>query len=329
MQSNTTRYFLFLSLIWIAVSFGCTGPFFTSQTQPTTIEDKHFIIVTVSSDDTLTSLAKTYLNDEKKAWQIAAYNQIDTLTVGQQVVVPLVGLNRGGLQRQGYQTVPVLLYMEVKDNPDRPRAVATRTFERQMQFLTENGYVGISLDQLYAFMNLEDQIPPNAVVISFDTADPWVYDIAFPILRRQGLKAALFLAVQAVGRPGKLTWSQLAEMAADGIDLGIYGDPPGNLKRDPEGLLKALENNIVEPPRVIRHQLKRMCLYYAYPSGEPDDLTIALLKKNGYRAAFTRTQGTNPFYADNYKLKRSLIDGQDDMDRFRQKLMTFHVVELE
>ncbi len=330
MQSKTIRHILYLSFLWLSVSFGCTGPFFSSQSHSKTVEDEHFVIITASAGDTLSSLANTYLNDENKAWQIAAYNQIDTLVTGQQVVVPLVELNRGGLQRQGYQTVPVLLYPEVADKPIQPRVVSTNTFDHHMQFLTENGFVSISLDQLHAFLNLEDQIPPNAVVITFDTADGWVYDIAFPILRRQGLKAALFVPIKEVGRQGKLTWSQLAEMAADGIDLGAFTDlhAPARLE-NPEDLLKALENNIIEPSRAIEHHLKRKCRDYAYPSGESDDLTIALLKKNGYRTAFTRVSGSNPFFADNFKMKRLLIDGQDDINQFQQNLTTFRMVELE
>ena len=36
--------------------------------------------------------------------------------------------------------------------------------------MKENGYVTVSLDQFDQFLDFKDQLPPKAVIITFDTA---------------------------------------------------------------------------------------------------------------------------------------------------------------
>ena len=58
-------------------------------------------------------------------------------------------------------------------------------------------------------------------------------------------------------------------------------------------------------------------------------MAIAILKKHGFKAAFTRKPGSNPFFTDKFKINRFEIDGHDGMNRFRQGLATFHPLELK
>jgi peptidoglycan/xylan/chitin deacetylase (PgdA/CDA1 family) len=167
------------------------------------------------------------------------------------------------------------------------------------------------------------------VIISFDTTRLWVYEIAFPMLRLRGMKAAIFIRLNEVGSQGRLSWAQLAEMAAGGFDIGLLGEtilPPANhnLKRH----FDLFEKKITTPQKAFMTHLKLLCRYFAYAGGVDDDLTIAMLKKHGYRMAFTRKRGSSPFFTDNYKIKRSLIFGHFDMAQFRQNLITFRSAEL-
>lgn len=48
-----------------------------------------FIVVKATAEDTLSSLAAEYLNEQNKDWLIAAFNDIKTLTPGQELIIPL------------------------------------------------------------------------------------------------------------------------------------------------------------------------------------------------------------------------------------------------
>lgn len=316
--------FPYLILLWTLAVTGCSGHLPPPPPAQTIIENKQFVIVTAGPNETLASLARTYLNDEGKAWKIAQYNRIDVLTQGKQVVIPKIPLYHGGIEPKGYQTVPVLLYSKVSNKPSSKKAVDAKTFDGQLKYLKENGHITVSLDQFNAFLALKDQLPPKAIVISFDTTQRWVYDIAFPMLRRRNMRAALFIRQTEIGSKGRLTWAQVAEMADNGIDIGVLGvNLESTEKQDLKQYLDKFEKELKAPKIAFKTHLKKPCRYFAYANSESDDYTIAALKKHGYSMAFTRKRGSSPFFINNYKIKRSIIYGHYDMAQFRRNLVTF------
>jgi len=54
-----------------------------------------------------------------------------------------------------------------------------------------------------------------------------------------------------------------------------------------------------------------------------------MLKKHGYRAAFTVDNQSNPFFIDKYKIRRSAIYGKYDIEKFKNKLSVFQHMELK
>jgi peptidoglycan/xylan/chitin deacetylase (PgdA/CDA1 family) len=319
-----------LMIVWMIMSAGCSGHFLPRPPALAKIDTERFVMVTAGPQDTLASLARHHLGSENKAWQIAAYNRVDRLAPGQKVVIPRIPLTSGGIQANGYQTVPVLLYTGISFQPTTSKAIRAEDFDLQLQYLDDNGFVTISLDQFSDFLSLRGQLPPNSVIISIDSTQSWVYDIAYPRLKNRGMQGVLLIRWKQVGTKGRLTWLQLAEMATHGFDIGLWGEtiPPLSAK-DLTQYFDAFEKKFTEPQKAFTTHLNLPCQYYAFPAGVSDDLTIAMLKKHGYRLAFTREQGTTPFFADNFTIKRSLVSGQFDPARFRQSLTTFKAAELK
>jgi peptidoglycan/xylan/chitin deacetylase (PgdA/CDA1 family) len=314
----------------MAAAVGCNGRLWSRAPSAPIIRTDQFVIVTVTKGDTLQSLARDHLNDGSKWPIIAAYNRIDAVSAGQRLVIPLQPTQYGGLSTQGYQTVPILLYTQIKQTAKTAHGVSSKTFERQMNYLTAAKFETITLDQFFGFVQLEDQLPSNAVMICFDGADRWIYDVGFPVLRREGLRAALFIPVDQIDQPGKLTWIELSEMAANGIDIGVLGKKfiltPG---KDPDKHLSDLEREIVAAKKAIEQYFNPGGHYFAYPQGRTDDLTIALLKKHGYRLGFTRKSGSNPFFIHNFNIRRTIIKGRSSMKQFQKNLITFQKAQLK
>lgn len=329
MPFNKIALFPALLLATIITS-GCTGRLLSESRNPATVQTDTFIMVSVASGDTYASLADTYLKDKRRYWQISALNENRPLSAGQRIIIPLVPLAYGGLRQDGYQTVPVLRYTELASAPTDAKILSAHKFDSQLDYLSANGFTVVSLDQFYAFLELKDQLPPKAIVISLDTTAAWAYEIAYPALKQRGMKSVLFISPGEVGRKGYLTWPQLAEMAGTGVEIGLYGpkiETPA--KADAKAFLESLEAKLVDPQKAFLHHLKQPCRYFAYYQGQSNDLLIALLKKHGYRAAFTRKRGSNPFFTDNFKIKRSTIYGGYDLARFEKNLTTFHSAELK
>jgi hypothetical protein len=87
-------------------------------------------------------------------------------------------------------SIPVLVYHHVNNTG---LEFSPADFDKQMKFLADNGYSTVFLDDLVAFIAGEADLPPKTVAITFDDGylDNWVY--AYPILKKYGHKATIFV----------------------------------------------------------------------------------------------------------------------------------------
>jgi len=278
-------------------------------------------LVTVQPGETLESLAAKYLNDPSRAWLIADFNDIQSASEGQRVVIPPPDYRLGGIYPEGYQVVPVLTYHNFSNKKAAKMVVPRDRFEAQMKYLKDNGYQTITLDELFDFVELKAQIPPKAIVITVD--DGWrpFYEIAYPILKKYNLKATLFLYTDFVGGGKAVKWEMVREMMQHGIEVQNHTKSHRNLtkikdKETFEQYFAAVEREIDTGEEKLKKNLDISPRFLAYPYGDTNDLVVEMLKKRGYRAAFTVVRGGNPFYLDNYRLNRTVIYGDYDLKKF-------------
>jgi len=319
-----------LSLLMLA---GCaTGT--RSHHKMSEIRSGDFIIVTTTSKDTLSSLAAEYLNDPSKEWLISEFNHIKSLTPGQKLIIPLFSFNKSGLKSGGYQTVPVLAYYSFSENKPNKISITQDDFKAQMKYLKENNYHVIKLDQLLDFLDYKEQIPDKSVVITFDDGWSSVYDFATPILKKYGFPATFFIYTDFIGGGKAMSWKQIKELSEAGFDIQCQTKTHRNLatlkkKESFKEYFNSLEMEISYPKKLFKNKLNKECKCLAYPYGITNNLVIAMLKKHGYRAAFTVEQESNSFFIDNYKIRRSAIYGEYDIEKFKNKLSVFHNMELK
>lgn len=284
-----------------------------------------FTIVAVQPGDTLVTLAQKYLHDPSMDWLIADLNGISSLTEGESIVIPLVPYQRGGLSVRGYKTVPILSYHKfTKGRPDL-LTVTEKAFEDQMRFLKDNGYHVITLDEMFDFIDFKRDIPAKSVVITVDDGWRSAYDIAYPILKKWGFPATMFVYTNFVGAGQGVSWNMLKEMARGGIDIECHTVTHRYLDRRTgnenfQEYFEAIKKELTESSRIIKQHTGTDVKYLAYPYGSTNPLVIALLAKLGYRGAFTVERDSNPFFTDPYRVNRSMIYGTFDLDDFKSNL---------
>jgi len=294
-----------------------------------------FVAIIAQPGDTFSSLAEKYLNDPSRDWVIAEFNRIDRINPGQELIIPLKLPDRGGLTLQGYQTLPVIVYHKFSKNSTDTMTVSENAFEEQMRFLKENGYRVITLDEFFDFLDFKIQLPRKSVVITIDDGWRSAYEIAFPILKKYGYPATLFVYTDFIssGR-GALDWTILSEMVKAGIDIQSHTKTHRNLDRkNPQESFQrnfeAIIKEIMESTSTIKSHLKKEVKYLAYPYGDTNPFIIALLQKLDYRGAFTVQRGTNPFFAHPYRIRRSMIYGNFDLHDFEKNLSFFTHYDLQ
>ena len=84
-------------------------------------------------------------------------------------------------------------------------SVRPETFERQVRYLAENGYVSLSVEEYYQGIMGTRPFPERAVLLTFDDGRGSLWSVGAPLLRRHGLKGVVFLVPARMrSRPGPL-----------------------------------------------------------------------------------------------------------------------------
>jgi peptidoglycan/xylan/chitin deacetylase (PgdA/CDA1 family) len=293
-----------------------------------------FVLVRPGYQDTYDSLAAHYLGDADKGWVIAHFNRQDQVVPGKPLIVPLKTIWLGGLREDSYQTVPILVYHQFSNDHSEKLTIKAEYFYEQMLYLKENGYKVIDLDHLLDFMEFKTPLPEKSIVITID--DGWLsaYEIAYPILKQFGFSATLFVYTDFIGGDQAMNWEQLKEMSENGFDIQSHTHSYQSLTMIKENesfksYFDFLVQDIEASKMAIHQHLNLDCRYLAYPFGETNPLVISLVKKLGYRAAFTVNRASTPFFVNPYNIGRSIIYGDFDMDEFIKKVSYKETITLK
>jgi peptidoglycan/xylan/chitin deacetylase (PgdA/CDA1 family) len=284
--------------------------------------------------ETPKSLAKSFLGDRRKSWIIEDANEGVSFRKGKAVVIPLKEENKGGLTARGYQTVPVLTYHHFGKDCTSPYCMPIDVFDQQMRYLKENGYRVISLAKLLDFVQYRHTIPKKSLVIAIDDGNRSAYKIAYPMLKKYGYTATLFIYTDFVGiSKVAITWEQLREMKAAGFEIGSHTKSHSDLTKQREGESKAefmarVKSELLDSKRLLDKNLKQETIYLAFPYGRYNERVLAISEQMGYKLGFSVRRGGNPFFADPLRLKRDQILKRE-MEAFAKRLKTFYEFSLK
>ncbi len=179
------------------------------------------------------------------------------------------------------------------------------------------GLVALPLERIVTALRQHDNLPDRAIALTIDDAFASVYRNAWPRLRKAGVPATLFVATDAIDqrRPDYMSWTQIREMAAGGVTIGVQSASHPHLAR-----LSAAEvrDEFARSNRRIREELGFTPTLLAYPFGEYGTREKRLAREAGYVAAFGQHSGVAHGDEDLYGLPRfAMNEAFGSIDRFR------------
>jgi len=242
-----------------------------------------------------------------------------------------VPLNTGGVQAEHYQTVPILCYHRfaassgAKGNAGK-MTVSAADFAAQLDWLARNDFHVLKLADLEAWLNGERPLPARSVVITADDGYVSFYKHAFPLLKRHGFAATLFIYTDFIGAGDAVDWREMKEMVDSGlVDVQAHSRTHRNLidrfsGESDERYQQILEGETRGARELLERKLGNPQRHYAYPYGDANQTVLDLLARQGVALGVTVTPGGNPFFAQALMLRRTMIYGDMDLDDFKARL---------
>jgi peptidoglycan/xylan/chitin deacetylase (PgdA/CDA1 family) len=210
-------------------------------------------------------------------------------------------------------TVPILMYHSV-DNQKGTFFVSPENFAKQMEYIKKNGYEVITLDELAKSIKDKRMLKKNKVVITFDDGYKDNFQYAYPVLKKLGFPATVFLISDFVGKylsnkKELLNWDEIALMSKNKISFGGHTKRHfylGSVKDERTAL-----EEIVGSKKTIEQKIGMPVDYFCYPTGGFNERVKEMVKEAGYKGACTTNRGFVDFNRDAYELKRVKVTNSD------------------
>jgi peptidoglycan/xylan/chitin deacetylase (PgdA/CDA1 family) len=217
----------------------------------------------------------------------------------------------------------VLMYHRVdvcapSDRFSQRLTVSPVQFAAELRSINERGLHTIGLAELaLEAKSRMQQLPSDAVLLTFDDGYSDQFRYAFPILQRLGDRATFFINTATVGTPNHLSWSEVEMMSRAGMSIGCHGVNHVDLATLTE---EAQRYQIETCMRELSAHLGTGIVAYAYPSGAFDERTIRLERGAGLLFGFTTDRSFQTDPRSPYQITRIRIVGGMSDARFRAAL---------
>lgn len=247
--------------------------------------------------------------------------------------------------------VPVLMYHHI-DETTNDVTVTPETFESHMLALLDAGYTAVSMEEIYEYVTGNGTLPDKPVLITFDDGYESNYEIAYPILEKYGMKAAIFVIGSSVGKSTykdtggpiipHFTLEEMKTMADSGvIEIGSHTydlhqsetyEPGtaridlGRLKGESEqDYLNTLRSDFVQSFADLHEATgETHLLTFAYPRGVWNDDAAAVLREMGVKMTFSTRPGVHTFVRgleqSMYAVKRFNVGGEMTAEELLERI---------
>ena len=218
--------------------------------------------------------------------------------------------------------VLILLYHNVTDK----RSISSKDdlyvhiddFRDQLDYIVDNGYNVVTVQELYDLRQNNQEIPEKTLVLTFDDGDKSSYDIVFPELKSRGLKASFFVTTRQLNDKGFVTKENLIEMHNAGQDIQSQGH---NNEDFIDSTIAQVHKSLYLSKKILEETLNKKVLFLVYPNSSFNSEVIRVAQDVGYEWALSTEAGK--FYDYYMIMERVSVPGGSDLEQFIDKLSEY------
>jgi len=185
--------------------------------------------------------------------------------------------------------IPILVYHALfdKDLSRENYSINKEEFERQIRYLSENGFRSFLIDD---FFRTHKAIDSNrkGIAITFDDGNISDYSVAFPTLKKYGFVATFFITVNWIGTRNFVNWQHLKEMIKDGMSIQSHSLTHSFLS---DLSTVNLYKELYESKNIIEENLDKTVRFISIPGGFFSKKVLNMAEDVGYKGAYTSVPG--------------------------------------
>ncbi len=197
-------------------------------------------------------------------------------------------------------------------------SVTENNFELFLKELMKTRSI-VSLEDL---LDKKDENINNKVAITFDDGYKSVLTLAYPILKKYGLTACVFVSGYKSEMEGSnyfegrklLSLEQVRKLKKENWVIGYHTKSHSDLRFVSN---EKLIDEIIYGKKELENKLGYKIDYFAYPYGVFDKKVINIVKKADYKYAFTTDGNGVNFYKSPFKVSRVLLDKYTKVEDLR------------
>lgn len=233
-------------------------------------------------------------------------------------------------------SIPVLMYHRVvKKTPKDSRHgiwVTAQSFEQNLTSLKQRGYSPITFQQYQLFLTGEFKLPKKPVILTFDDGYEDNYTNAFPLLKKYGFSAVIFLVTDTMRRINfwdsdellvpLMNDEQIREISTTGIEFGSHTVTHPNLSKCSQ---ERIRKELSESKQMIEQVIGKDIFSIAYPYGAVNETIKSIAVETGYKFGIASDSGPLKFYEDLFEIHRIQIFPWTDRLGFWKKTQQWYL----
>lgn len=258
----------------------------------------------------------------------------------------MCGFFYGGVKGGEAQVqLPILMYHSLlKDsNMQGTYVISPEDFERDIKYLSENGYSSVTFQDLTEYVKNGSPLPEKPIMITFDDGYYNNYLYAMPILKKYGFTAVISPIVKCTEdysetddiSPvyGCCGWKELREMVSNGsftVENHTYYLHSLEGRKGASSLTgesyeeyrSVAGTDIEKAQRLITENIGYTPLCFTYPYGAFDENSQRFIKEAGFSASMTCTEKLNTITRDSnslYGLGRYIVTPENSAKEILEK----------
>ena len=199
---------------------------------------------------------------------------------------------------------PILEYHNVTNDTETfslTYNVPPEEFSAQLDYLSQNGYTTITLQDFMRAAHGKGELPEKPIVLTFDDGYENNYTEMLPILEAHGMKAVVYVIANNIGKEGYLSFEQLRDMQKRGIEIGSHTADHIPLSTFDDDMVRY---EIRDSKLLMEWNGLETIYSLSYPNGDYKKSYEKILREENYLTAVTGDAGLNNFETNPYFLQR-------------------------